>query len=129
LLFASVAQPYKAPLGDKSMNPIEEQRKLIDQLHALVVESIPVGATSADCRFDYFKGPDGAQSVGTELHYELDGNRVSARLLRRPERAERPIRLVPQLHALMKAHTGGDWVALRLTITPSGRASAHFEYS
>ncbi|MFT6774209.1 MAG: hypothetical protein ACJA1L_001921 [Paracoccaceae bacterium] len=33
-----------------------------------------------------------------------------------------------ELHALMKAHTGGDWNAFTITLDKDGKATVKFEY-
>ena len=110
------------------MNPIEEQREVVGQLAELMIASMPDSVTEADCRFELFLGEDGSRSVGTEFPYAKAGIRTSARQHRAPERAKRPVSLVPKLHALMREHTGGSWHAFRLSIAPDGRITAKFEY-
>lgn len=111
------------------MNPIEEQQALIDQLYRIVIESMPKVATEAGCRFEFHQSGDGSRSVDEQFWYVLDGKNVSALLNRPSDREWRPIRLVPQLHAKMKAHTGGDWQAFTLTINGDGSVTTRFEYS
>jgi hypothetical protein len=108
-------------------NPIEEQRLIIDQLYRIVKGSCPSEATSARCRFDYDHGyEDGSSSVGQIFYYSKGDESVSAAL-------DRTLRvsvmdLVIQLHAKMKAHTGGDWDAFTLFINEDGSVTTKFEY-
>jgi hypothetical protein len=108
-------------------NPIEEQRLIIDQLYRIVEGSCPSQATSARCRFKYDHGyADGSSSVGQAFYYTTNGESVSAaldRTLRAPV-----MDLVIQLHAAMKAHTGGDWNAFTLFINEDGSITTKFEY-
>lgn len=108
-------------------NPIEEQRQIIDQLYWIVKGSCPPDATSASCRFDYEHGhADGSASVGSALSYLYNGDfhyPALDRVLRRPVMG-----IVQELHALMKAHTGGDWTAFTLLINEDGSVTTNFEY-
>lgn len=109
------------------MNPIEEQRQVIDQLYRIVKGSCPDGAELVKCRFDYDHGhSDGSISVGSEFSYFYDGKAhypALDRELRRPVKD-----LVKELHAKMKAHTGGDWDAFTLFINEDGSVTTKFEY-
>ncbi|MGE6786273.1 hypothetical protein ACQKGL_27495 [Ensifer adhaerens] len=108
------------------MNPIEEQRKIIDQLYKIVLGSCPENAETASCRFDLQRFEDGSASVGQQFEYRAAGLLVSAaldRALRAPVMG-----LVKQLHTKMKAHTGGDWQAFTLTINRDGSVTTKFEY-
>ena len=108
-------------------NPIEEQRQIIDQLYRIVLGSTPKNATCSACRFDYDHGyEDGSSSVGEEFWYFLDGERKSAAM--DYELSFSVMSLVKDLHAKMKAHTGGDWDAFTLTIEEDGRVTTKFEY-
>lgn len=108
-------------------NPIEEQRQIIDELYWIVKGSCPPNTTSARCRFDYDHGyDDGSYSVGEVFYYTINGQNISAAL---DHKLTFPITdLVPQLHALMKAHTGGDWKAFTLLINEDGSVTTNFEY-
>lgn len=109
------------------MNPIEEQRKLIDQLYHLVHKSSQDGFDTATCRFDYFVAEDdGSSSIGTKLSYIKAGETKYGRLSY-PE-DEILYEVIPQLHSAMKAHTGGDWQAFVLTINQDGSVTTKFEY-
>ena len=108
------------------MNPIEEQRLIIDQLYRIVVGSCPPNIETAKCRFDYQRFEDGSSSVNQMFEYVEAGNLVSAGLnrnLRAPV-----MQLVKQLHMQMKAHTGGDWQAFTLLINKDGSVTTKFEY-
>ncbi|MTI02668.1 hypothetical protein [Roseibium sp. RKSG952] len=108
-------------------NPIEEQRLIIDQLYHIVKGSCPSAATSAKCKFEYDHGyEDGSFSVGQIFYYTEDGNSVSAALDRTLRTSVKD--LVPELHAKMKAHTGGDWDAFTLFINEDGTVTTKFEY-
>ena len=109
------------------MNPIEEQRQIIDQLYWIVKGSCPEGTLSALCRFDYDHGhSDGSVSVGSKFSYLHDGKKHYPALERNLRGAV--MDLVPQLHAKMKAHTGGDWDASTLFINEDGSVTTKFEY-
>lgn len=108
-------------------NPIEEQRLIIDQLYRIVKGSCPSEATSARCRFEYDHGyEDGSESVGETFYFTKNGESVSAAL--HHTLAFPVMDLVPQLHAKMKAHTGGDWDAFTLFINEDGSVTTKFEY-
>lgn len=105
-------------------NPIEEQRVLIDQLYRAVVARAPDGFTSAACRFDFDHGyEDGSSSVGSQLTFFVGSEKKYA-LLKNDSASD----LVPELHAKMKAHTGGDWDAFTLFINEDGSVTTKFEY-
>lgn len=108
-------------------NPIEEQRQIIGQLYWIVKSSCPPDATSARCRFEYDHGyDDGSYSVGEAFYYTISDRNVSAAS---DHKHTLPITdLVPQLHALTKAHTGGDWAAFTLFINEDGSVTTKFEY-
>jgi hypothetical protein len=110
------------------MNPIEEQRLVIDQLYHLMVESAEAGFDKATCRFEYYAEEDGSRAVDTTFGYEINGLTHSKHLNYRQARDERPIRLVPKLHQLMRKHTGGDWQAFTLSIEENGQIKTKFEY-
>lgn len=111
------------------MNPIEIQKSLIDRLYWLVRESAPENAEDVCCRFDYSRSRDGSISVNERFSYVLEGQRVSALLNLLDEKENRPITIVPQLHHLMKEHTGGNWTAFTLEITEDGNVNTKFEYA
>lgn len=105
-------------------NPIEEQRKITDQLYRAILVRAPDGFTSAACRFDYNHGyDDGSTSVGSQLSFCVKGEKMYA-LLKNDSATD----LVPQLHSKMKAHTGGDWDAFTLFINEDGTVTTKFEY-
>ncbi|MGG6898166.1 hypothetical protein [Rhizobium sp. BR 315] len=108
------------------MNAIEEQRLILDQLYRIVRGNCPQNIETAKCRFDYERFEDGSSSVSQQFEYVEAGNLVSAALDRNLRAAIMP--LVKELHAKMKAHTGGDWHAFTLSIDSDGRVSAKFEY-
>jgi len=108
-------------------NPIEEQREIINQLYGIVRDSAPTEATSSACRFEYDHDyEDGSFSVEEEFWYFIGLERKSAAM---DENISEPVMgLVKELHAKMKAHTGGDWDAFTLTIEEDGRVTTKFEY-
>ena len=108
-------------------DPIEEQRQILDQLYRIVKGSTPENASSSMCRFEYDHGyEDGSSRVGERFCYFLGQERKSAAMdygLSKPVMG-----LVKELHAKMKAHTGGDWDAFTLTIEEDGRVTTKFDY-
>lgn len=108
------------------MNSIEEQRLILDQLYRIVRGSCPPNAETAKCRFDYQRFEDGSSSVGQQFEYAEAGRLVSAPLDRTLRASVMPV--VKELHAKMKAHTGGDWKAFTLTINADGSVTTRFEY-
>lgn len=108
------------------MNPIESQRQLIDKLYHLIRESITCEYDIVTCRFDYPRFDDGSSSIGAKLLYMCNGEEKSG-VLRYPDRQILGS-VIPELHAQMKAHTGGDWSAFTLTIKEDGRVTTKFEY-
>ncbi len=108
-------------------DPIEEQRKLIDKLYQMVEASSPEDATSSCCKFTYRHGfKDGSTSVKQTFSYTLNSEKVPGRLNSEFIFEVQPV--VEELHAKMKAHTGGDWDAFTLTIGEDGRVTTKFEY-
>ena len=110
------------------MSAIEEQKFIIDKLYRLVKGSAPNGAVSVECKFEYYCGKDGSRSVNEKFSYFFNGTKESNLLEYKLNKLERPITLVPNLHKLMKAHTGGDWQAFVLTINQDGSVTTKFEY-
>ncbi len=109
------------------MNPIEKQRQLIDQLYHLVHESAESGYETASCRFEYFVSKDdGSSSVGARFSYEINGETKNA-VLAYPGRNILNA-VIPELHAEMKAHTGGDWETFTLAIERDGMVRTKFDY-
>lgn len=109
------------------MNPIEEQREIIDSLYELVYQSAPDAFFKAGCRFRYLKECDGSAAVDEQFWYFTnDSKKVSALLI--DDASKDPMTLVPMLHAKTKTHTGGDWNAFTLTIEEDGRVTVKFEY-
>jgi hypothetical protein len=109
------------------MNPIEEQRQLIDRLYWLVRDSLSDDYDTALCWFDYRREDDGSASIGARLSYVTAGCTEYGRL-RYPD-DQILDDLIPELHAKMKAHTGGDWRAFTLMINTDGSVTTKFEYS
>ncbi|WP_157084601.1 hypothetical protein [Sphingomonas pituitosa] len=109
-------------------NPLESQRELIDQLYRIMKGSCPDHASSAICRFEYRHGSDdGSFSVEEAFGYVIDGAPVSALL--KGDLATPVHHIIPELHALMKAHTGGDWAECTVKINEDGTVAASFDYS
>ena len=108
------------------MNNIDEQRQLVDKIYWLVRDSLGDEYDTATCRIDYPRFDDGSSSIGTRLSYERKGDTKYGQL-RYPDDLIL-YDVVPQLHAAMKAHTGGDWQAFTLTINKDGSVTTKFEY-
>jgi len=109
------------------MTPIQEQRQIIDKLYRLLRTSIEEPFNSAVCEFDYFVSKeDGSSSIGSKVSYHQNGNKKFGRL-KYPD-DEILYDEIPQLHSLMKAHTGGDWNAFTLTINEDGSVTTKFKY-
>lgn len=108
-------------------HPIEEQRQIIDQLYHIVRASCPEKFLSAKCLFEYDHGfADGSASVGSAFSYVSDNVEHFPALDRDLRLSVK--KLVPDLHAKMKAHTGGDWDAFTLFINEDGSVTTKFEY-
>jgi len=108
-------------------NPIEEHRKIIDQLYQIVVGSCPAGFISAQCRFEYGHGhDDGSISVGSAFSFIKDGQENFPALDRNLRKTVK--NLVPDLHSKMLSHTGGDWDAFTIFIDDDGTVTTKFEY-
>ena len=109
-------------------NPIEEQRAIIDQLYQIVIGSCPADFASAKCRFEYGHGhDDGSISVGSAFSFIKDGQENFPALDRSLRKSVK--NLVPDLHAKMLSHTGGDWDAFTLFINENGTVTTKFEYA
>lgn len=110
------------------MNIMVKQREYIDQLYWLMRDSIEEEYDKAICRFRYDHGyEDGSFSIGTRLSYVQNGQLITSKFLRYPDTRILD-NVIPQLHALMKEHTGGDWHAFTLTINEDGSVTTKFEY-
>ncbi|MBO9519445.1 MAG: DNA/RNA non-specific endonuclease [Porphyrobacter sp.] len=112
--------------GRQPVNPIEEQKDLIDKLYKIVICSCPDVFQEASYLFEYVIFDDGSSSVGQEFEYVSGGTTFFATL--NPALRGPVMELVEQLHAKMKEHTGGDWRSFRLTINENGSVSTKFEY-
>ena len=108
------------------MNPIEEQSELIDKLYWLVRGSLNGVYDTASCWFDYRRFEDGSASIGSRLSSVHNGRTEYGRLSYPGDRILDDV--IPQLHAKMKAHTGGDWDAFTLFINEDGSVTTKFEY-
>ncbi|MDR6634239.1 hypothetical protein J2X72_003049 [Phyllobacterium sp. 1468] len=109
------------------MNPIEEQRQLIDILYRLIHDSLNGDFDTASCLFEYFVSMDDeSTSISTRLSYVKDGETKHARLSYPDDAVLYDV--IPQLHAKMKAHTGGNWRAFTLRINEDGSVKVNFEY-
>lgn len=108
------------------MNPIEEQRQVIDQLYRIVKDSCPNGFQHAKCRFAYEKFEDGSSSVEQEFYFTKDNREFSEVLDRELRRSV--MGLVKELSNKMKSHTSGDWGAFTLFINEDGSVTTKFEY-
>lgn len=108
------------------MNYVESQTQILDELCYLMRISAEEDYSHMQCRFDYSSSEDGSSSVGSKFYYVTSKEKKSVALVY-PER-KKISDLIPKLHSLMKAHTGGDWSAFTITIDPEGKAKINFEY-
>lgn len=108
------------------MNPIEEQKRILDQVYWLLKSSVSTDSETATCTIQYDRFEDGSSSIGGKAAYTIDG-KVTHCLLKYPDRSILS-EAIPKLHSSMKAHTGGDWNALTLTINRDGSVTTKFEY-
>ena len=108
------------------MNHIENQRTLIDQLYHLVLKSIKGDFDTATCWFKYSVSDDRSSSIGSKFSY-IKAGKIKYDYLAYPD-DDILDEVIPQLHAAMKAHTGGAWEAFTLTINQDGSVSTKFEY-
>ncbi|NRA88809.1 MAG: hypothetical protein HRU28_15800 [Rhizobiales bacterium] len=108
-------------------NPIEEQRLIIDQLYRIVKESCPTKISSAKCRFEYdHDNEDGSVSIGSAFSFVANAEECFPALNR--EYCGSVSNLIEGLHAKMKSHTGGNWIAFTLFINEDGSVTTKFEY-
>ena len=108
------------------MSPIENQRLLIDQLYHLVKKSIKGDFDTATCWFKYSVSDDRSSSIRSKFSYVKAG-KIKYDHLAYPD-DDILDEVIPQLHASMKPHTGGDWEAFTLRINEDGSVSTKFEY-
>ncbi len=108
------------------MNPIEEQTEIIGKLASLMHRSAADGYDEASCVFEYLTSDDGSVGVREKFHYTHHGEIKSIHM--RYERDVRSGLLVPRLHQIMLAHTGGAWTEFTLTLDKSGKATTKFKY-
>lgn len=108
------------------MNPIEEQRAIIDEVYRLLTDSIDAEFDQAKCEIRYDRFDDGSSSIGSKASYQV-ADVITHCLLKYPDVSVLD-EAVPKLHRLMKEHTGGDWNALTLSVEQDGRVTTKFEY-
>ena len=109
------------------MNPIEEQRAIIDQVYRLLTGSIDAKFDEAKCEVRYDRFDDGSSSIGSKASYQVADD-ITHCLLKYPDVSVLD-EAVPQLHRLIKRHTGGDWNAFTLSVEQDGRVTTKFEYA
>lgn len=109
------------------MNPIEEQQELITKLYHLIDQSAEEDYESATCEFEYFVAEDdGSSSIDSCFSYTVNDENISAFL--NDTNPSMLNKLIPDLHAKMKAHTGGSWESFTLTIHKDRTLTVKFHY-
>lgn len=107
------------------MNPIEEQKQIIDQLYHEIISCLPDTYTSAECLFEYDHGYDyGSYSVGSQLTYFIDDKKFTDRAVKFNNMS----RLVVELHKKMQQHTGGNWACFKISVADDGSVKTNFVY-
>jgi len=107
------------------MNIVNEQIEILNKLSQLMYDSAEDGFDEIGCVFKYDYGyKDGSSSVGTKYWNIVNGEKIYKRL----SDNFTCIELIPQLHKIMKAHTGGEWTEFTLTINKDGKANTKFKY-
>ena len=108
-------------------NPLQEQQEILEELYHIVMTGCSEKTSSAQCRFEYDYGyDDGSESVNASFSKVEDGIEFYEVLKGDPTLDI--IVLIPRLHKLMKAHTGGEWTAFTLFIEEDGSVRTKFEY-
>lgn len=101
---------------------MQRQVELLSKIIGVMHDSAPPGCSGMECEFDH-EYYDGGWSVGSRYSYVVGEARVSEHLCD-PE--DMVSDYVHELHGLMKAQSGGDWVSFLLVIDAEGKASARF---
>lgn len=109
------------------MNTIERQTALIDKLYQLMHVSAEQGYEEMQCWFEYLKSEhyDGT-SIGSRFSYVMSGDTISAALAYPGIQILNSV--IPELHKIMKTHTGGEWTEFTLTLGKDGKAKIKFKY-
>lgn len=103
---------------------IEQQVAVLNEITQIMHNSAHGRYEEMRCAFEY-ETYDGGWSVGSQYSFVRDGSSISE-LLDDPE--DKTSGLIHKLHELMKAHTGGEWKSLVLTVDATGRAHTKFAY-
>ena len=103
---------------------IDQQVGVLNGITQIMHDSAQGKYEEMRCEFEY-EVYEGGWSVGSKYSFSRNGLFISE-LLDDPE--DKASGLVHQLHELMKAHTGGDWKSLVLTVDATGRAHTKFAY-
>ena len=105
------------------MDPFNKQTKILEILCQIMYDSTPEIHNESVCCF--VLNLKGGWSE-TEFKYRVNGEYLSGLL-----NEEKPLQvhfLLEELHALMKAHTGGEWASFTLTLDAQGQAHVKFHY-
>lgn len=108
------------------MSPIEEQKAIISKLANLLHNSVADEYDEVSCDFRYQVASDGSYSVIEKASCGMSGEQQSIYLAENS--SARPLKLIPELHRLMVAHTGGGWTEFTLTLDKEGKATTKFRY-
>ena len=103
-----------------------EQTEILNEIANIMILGAPENCEEIKCVFEYRYGyDDGSYGVGKQFEY-LQNNERDYVILFDPK--YRITELVPKLHALMKAQTGGEWTSFTLTLDKDGKAHTKFHY-
>lgn len=86
----------------------------------------PVGCDAATCVVEFFIGSDGSTSVDSRVSYDI-GGKIKHDIFD-DDGLDELDRAVPDLHALLKEHTGGSWSVFSMMIDGDGKLTAEFDY-
>lgn len=108
------------------MDKITKQQAILDEIYWVIRDASPVGCDVATCVVEFFIGSDGSTSVDSRVSYDI-GGKIKHDIFD-DDGLDVLDRAVPDLHALMKEHTGGSWSGFSMMIDGDGKLTAEFDY-
>ena len=105
------------------MDPLSYQTELLEKFAQIVHDEAGQEYEKIVCDFEY-----NANEGWSESEYRFWKNGIEVRKGISVENSCRSADLLADLHAAMKAHTGGDWKSFTLTLGSDGRAQTKFHY-
>ena len=105
------------------MDPLAYQTEILEKLAQIIHDEADHDYQNIICDFEYNFSEGWSES---EYRYWKNGEEIRKGIS--VENSCRSGDLLADLHAAMKAHTGGDWKSFTLTLGGDGRAHTKFRY-